>query len=250
MSHSRVKPFGWSVLDKLYPAEATQLDVNIANSVDKVLGDIVTGPLAINGGLTIGGPGAVVVPGVSFTQDNFTTYAPSKTVVRTFSLPANLIAFSANSPLMKAASRSIRGAAALSGIPEACYVQIPNLIDGATIDSVNFFYRVPNLRTQVPSAVAKFAVLREAINPIYGAPFEYLSTTNFVFATGGTLAAHKAATSAFYLCNANNIINTSVYNYYALITDEILNSSESFIVGTDYNAMVVTYSNITNSGQV
>lgn len=107
--------------------------------------------------------------------------------------------------------------------------------NGSTIQSVNFAFLIsntPNRGTTLPTIFPHFRVHRVDIN---GNLLPLAATTNgsgfFEMANPGTVSAYVATTGFVYTCNQNNVVDTSQYNYFAEVIDELPNGAGSGAIG-------------------
>ena len=96
--------------------------------------------------------------------------------------------------------------------------------NGATLDKVVFSFRVPELRTNSPATMPRFRVFRRDAD---GNVDEMkLTTAGDGFASPDNPATASAwyqdghAQTFEYVCDQNNLIDTSLYTYYADIVEE------------------------------
>lgn len=103
------------------------------------------------------------------------------------------------------------------------------VVDGSTLTTVTFRFRVASRRVQAPLAMPKFRVMRAPRDAnVFNAAVPLKSTTDGLGYASPTLVTTPdawyldGASQTFeYVCNQNNVIDTSLYSYYVQIVEEL-----------------------------
>lgn len=272
MSSVRVKGAGWSSNEKFTSAQATQLDINAANALDKtVAGDSLFGFIAMQStaridmsavGATIsasiyaafvgnavasivsGTPGAIALAGGATDYPTYES-ATGLSQPRSFTRTAPLTALSV------AAGWAVGGGTPLVFVgPATTTTQqfaLPSLWQGATLSTVSCVLTVSS-HSVVPVNLPTISVFRVSLTNA-GVPVvaKLASSDPQAFTpTPGSGSAWFAAgfnQSLTYTTNQNNVIDNTKYTYYVNVVDE--NGSGS-VSGNSYYAFMLGYTAVTD----
>lgn len=265
MSFSRVKPAGWAVNEILTSAQMNSLDIDHANALDKQGIDTLTGVTTISGtgqikagvasgvlsniagGIATGVAGGIqpniaagirsnVVGGIQLTggSTDYPTFSPSRT--RTITASSRELAIGlatgwtpqSNIPILNAPATNV--------------IQMLNLTrfmhHGATLSSLAV-YLFTSVHTSLPTT---FPGINVFAFPTGAGSALQMSSTGAQYAAPGSLAAwSNLYTSWTYTANQNNVIDTTQYSYYALLTDE--NGANS-VAGNQYYNLQFNFTSI------
>lgn len=100
------------------------------------------------------------------------------------------------------------------------------VIDGATLTKVEVRFRVASSRQYAPLGMPKMRVMRVPIDPRSTDPVALRSTTDgfdgpALVTSGAAWYADGAAQSFTYVCDQNNVIDTSKYHYLFHLIEEV-----------------------------
>lgn len=258
---------GWAVGAPLTSAQQNQLDIDHANALDKsAAGDTLLGVVTIaGGGAQLIGNSANAIES-TFTSGITTNVAggissqapsgngiilrgttteqlgvfPART--RTLIYPCSILG-AVTSPWTTQQTWIIGNATTA-----VQYLMLPLQHNRATLSTVTVTLIVQGPHGSLPAALPTIGIRR--ISPIFGwngIPVE-LSTTAVQSPTPATAAAWDDAGNAqqwTYVCNQNNVIDTTQFVYYAYLTDE---SGANSVAGNKYYGLTLSYSNIADLG--
>lgn len=92
------------------------------------------------------------------------------------------------------------------------------MVDGATLSYAQLRFR-PNGHAGLPARQPMFAIVRSTVTAVTLA--NMLSTSNgFVTLAAANIAAYEAEQALVFTPNQNNVIDKTLYHYYAIIFDE------------------------------
>lgn len=281
MSFTRVNSGGWAVGASFTSAQANQLDADHASALDKSLaGDTLVGAVgmaatssikvsssgaqivsqvpggisaSVAGGIYSGFPGGIALTGGANDWPTFGLSGGSpRTCTKVLSLQYVALSSNWTNTVLGVSSQGVIG----GGMTTAQFVQIPSVIHKATLSQVAVVFTVGVSHSNVPANLPTIQVTRTTVNTISGttAPtIVSLSSTAIqsfgasgippVPGTGAAWYASGNVQNLIYVCNQNNVIDSSQYSYGISLVDE--NGANS-ATGNFYFAVMLAYTNITS----
>jgi hypothetical protein len=261
MAFVRANPGGWAVGAQLTSAQQNALDIDHANALDKTsAGDTIAGLVNFTGAgsiraNTVGAIQSTIAAGIEadvasgiasvvaggFLLSGGSTDWPqfgganrSRSLVAS---PKTLAPF----PTGWTATNGIDFTGPATGTPIVWLIQ--TLHHQATLSTVNFVVLVNGphgaLPANLPSVQLRRVLLTSGAETIVD-----LSTTPQQSPTPGSAAAWDNSGNVqfiTYTTNQNNVIDTTSYKYYAVVTDE---SGANSVSGNRYIALILNFTNI------
>lgn len=271
MSSVRVKGAGWSSNEKFTSAQATQLDINAANSLDKtVAGDTLFGFIGMQSTaqIAVDTPGANITasvasgisgtavasivsttPGAIALAGGPTDYPAFQngaglSVPRSFNRYAPLSILALMSPWT--VSQTTVPVLVGTGATTPQILLLPSLWNGATLASVACTIIVGS-HSAVPVNLPTISVSRRSLTTATATLVKLASSDPQAYTpTPGSGSAWFASGNdqfLVYACNQNNVIDTSKYEYFVTLVDENGTGSNAT---NNYVGLILSYTNVTD----
>jgi len=127
------------------------------------------------------------------------------------------------------------------------YVPLRQLLNGAangaTLAGVALTLLPNSSHTSLPSFMPRIGIFAVSSGLAPSTRLSLSSVSNFAIDSSATVGAYNAGHSIVYTCNQNNVLNTQLYQYFAIIIDEGDPTSFAF---NYYQGLLLSFSNVKN----
>lgn len=246
MSISRIKPTGWSFFEKLTSPQATQLDVNVSNAVDKTAaGDTVSGTLTFASGAgttySSGSTQTLSSGATAYIRGVLRTESGGRITLADNDYPTFGVGHTGTSMTRKYAMGAVPRATGVGvtvndenvqlAVGGACLFYLPTH-HGATLSSVEVRFIASTGHAALP-ATNMYVSLNRRSNPVGGSPaFASLRAAGSVSYAPVSLADYNNGNikSVTFTADQNNVVDRTTYSYELFIAGESSTNAAAILV--------------------